>query len=137
MFQLKDNTKHVLIECYSFLPESPRYLISKGRDQEAFDILVKYHAEGDRESLLVKAEMAQIKSTINLEMQIAKQSWVCQAWIEQSHELILHIVGHVQNCRYASSCVHCHGSGFVYTVVRQYSHRVSLKSPTHASRDTS
>ena len=33
-----------------FLPESPRFLISKERDSEAFDIMVKYHANGDRNS---------------------------------------------------------------------------------------
>jgi len=59
----------------SFLPESPRYLISKDRDDEAFDILVKYHAEGDRDSVFVRAEMAQIKTTIKLELEYAKQSW--------------------------------------------------------------
>lgn len=60
----------------SFLPESPRYLISKDRADEAFDILVKYHAEGDRDSVFVKAEMAQIEATIKIEMESAKQSWV-------------------------------------------------------------
>jgi MFS family permease len=52
-----------------FLPESPRYLISKDRHDEAFEILAKYHAEGDRNSLFVKAEMAQIETTIKLEME--------------------------------------------------------------------
>lgn len=56
-------------------PESPRYLISKDRHEEAFDILVKYHAEGDRNSVFVKAEMAQIKKTLELEMEGAKESW--------------------------------------------------------------
>ncbi|TVY78311.1 Lactose permease [Lachnellula suecica] len=58
-----------------FLPESPRYLISKDRREEAFNILVKYHAEGDRDSLFVKAEMVQIETTIKAEMEVAKQSW--------------------------------------------------------------
>ena len=35
----------------SFLPESPRYLISKDRRDEAFDILVKYHVSGSRSTL--------------------------------------------------------------------------------------
>lgn len=59
-----------------FLPESPRYLISKDRDDEAFEILVKYHAEGDRESVFVRAEMAQIKTTIKIELEHAKLSWM-------------------------------------------------------------
>ncbi|KFY01250.1 hypothetical protein O988_02847 [Pseudogymnoascus sp. VKM F-3808] len=57
------------------LPESPRWLISKDRDEEAFAVLVKYHAEGDADSVLVKAEMAQIKSTIKIELEHSKQSW--------------------------------------------------------------
>ena len=57
-------------------PESPRYLISKDREEEAFDILVKYHAEGDRDSIFVKAEMAQIKHTLAAEMEGAKETWL-------------------------------------------------------------
>lgn len=39
-------------------------------------MLIKYHAEGDANSLFVKAEMAQIKSTIQLEAEIEKQNWL-------------------------------------------------------------
>lgn len=57
-------------------PESPRWLCSKDRHEEAFEILVKYHAEGDHDSAFVKAEMVQIKSTLEIEMEGAKESWL-------------------------------------------------------------
>ncbi|TEA19396.1 Lactose permease [Colletotrichum sidae] len=59
-----------------FLPESPRWLITVDRADEAHEILIKYHAEGDRDSEFVKAEMAQMKTVIGLEMEASHQSWM-------------------------------------------------------------
>ncbi|KAK4234497.1 lactose permease [Achaetomium macrosporum] len=59
-----------------FLPESPRFLISKDRYEEAERVLVKYHAEGDAQSAFVKAELVEIKTTLEIEMEHSKRSWM-------------------------------------------------------------
>ncbi|KAF3904212.1 hypothetical protein ABW21_db0203243 [Orbilia brochopaga] len=58
-----------------FMPESPRFLIQHDRFEEAHAFFVKYHAEGDANSELVKAEIAQVQTAIKLELEAANLGW--------------------------------------------------------------
>lgn len=58
-----------------FVPESPRFLISRDRHEEALAILVKYHAEGDAASAFVAAEYHQIRETIRKEQEASQSPW--------------------------------------------------------------
>ncbi|KAF8968145.1 general substrate transporter [Flammula alnicola] len=54
-----------------FMPESPRWLVSKGMESKAASVLAKYHAHGSNEhDPLVVFEMAQIRHAIRMEEEI-------------------------------------------------------------------
>ncbi|KAL4898922.1 hypothetical protein BDW74DRAFT_184281 [Aspergillus multicolor] len=56
------------------LPESPRWLIHKGREEEALQILIQYHANGEQNDELVVAEYYEIREVLRAEQEVETNS---------------------------------------------------------------
>ncbi|KAJ7909638.1 hexose transporter [Mycena leptocephala] len=54
-----------------FAPESPRYLVSKGKEALALKTLAYYHADGNEDDPLVKYEFEEIKAAIEFDRTVA------------------------------------------------------------------
>ncbi|KFX91459.1 hypothetical protein V490_05888 [Pseudogymnoascus sp. VKM F-3557] len=57
-----------------WIPESPRWLMSKDREAEALATLAKFHSNGDEQNATVQFEFLEIRETLRLEYQFKKSS---------------------------------------------------------------
>ncbi|KAJ7238297.1 hypothetical protein B0H12DRAFT_1237971 [Mycena haematopus] len=54
-----------------FVPESPRFLVNKGKEREALRILAYYHADGNENDPLVQYEFEEIKAAMEFDRTVA------------------------------------------------------------------
>ena len=78
-------------------PESPRYLMNKGKHTEALDILAKYHANGEVNDPLVQWEYQEINQALEAEATLNKSSYVSH------HATICSSVTKLMLCSWTSS----------------------------------
>jgi hypothetical protein len=62
-----------ILGCFTIV-ESPRWLISKDRDDEAREIITKYHANGDPNDPLVSVEMNEIREALRIDNDVARNT---------------------------------------------------------------
>lgn len=58
-----------------FVPETPRFLLAKGREDEALQFLIEYHGNGNPNDELVHFEFQEMKSAIKQEQVAKAESW--------------------------------------------------------------
>ncbi|KAE9403217.1 hexose transporter-like protein [Gymnopus androsaceus JB14] len=106
-------------------PESPRFLLSKFKGQQALDILAKFHANGDYDDELVQREFQQISEHIQKERANKSGSWSSLIATPANRRRLLIV------CVVASGLVVTTGpiSAYLPIILRS----VGIKNPIHIS----
>lgn len=58
-----------------FVPESPRWLLAKGREEEAHKVLADVHANGNYDDEVVQLELQEIRDTLTMEKEFEGNNW--------------------------------------------------------------
>jgi hypothetical protein len=67
----------VVIISIWFIPESPRWQLAHGYEEEAMAFLTKYHGNGDPNARLVRLEIEEMREGIRIDG-IDKRWWDCE-----------------------------------------------------------
>ena len=72
------------------VPESPRWLIAKGKVEKAHGVLAKYHANGNLDDEVVQLELKEIRDTLKLEQEFESMGWT-ELWRTKGnrHRLVI------------------------------------------------
>lgn len=76
----------VVLGSVYFIPESPRYLFSVGKEDEAISFLVKYHGNGNANSNLVRLEIEEISESLRQERLDKQIAWWDFRCLFDTHE---------------------------------------------------
>ncbi|KAL1405941.1 hypothetical protein Q8F55_007623 [Vanrija albida] len=113
---------YVLI-AVQFVPETPRFLIGQGKEDEAFKFLVDYHGNGDPNDPLVRFEFDEMKLAIEQEREAKAQEWkVILKKPANRHRLFLAAL--------MTNLVVMSGSSIVYYYYTVVFSQVGITSPT-------
>lgn len=74
-----------------FLPESPRHLIEKNKDEEAMKIMRRLHYDGTNEDW-IQGEFVEIKTTIEAEKEITAPGWLVMFRVPQWRKRLLYVL---------------------------------------------
>jgi MFS family permease len=77
------------------LPESPRWLMSRGKDERALEILAKYHANGNKDDALVRFQFAEMRASIKKDEQ--KGRWKDLVMTRECFRIARHTVLQLSN----------------------------------------
>jgi MFS family permease len=59
-----------------FVPESPRFLVAKGRTEKAHSVLADVHANGNLDDEVVLLEIDEIRTTVKIEQEFEGNGWL-------------------------------------------------------------
>ena len=132
-----------ILVAVQFVPETPRFMISKGKHEEALKFLVDYHGNGDPDDPLVLYEFDEIMRTLQAEKEAKAEKWsVILSKPSNRHRLGLAIL--MQYCIGLSGCGYfrsllrarhsCQPQSSTITTVRR---SISLALPIRPSRQVS